>query len=172
MNLKDILQSFSHIAPNLGKVLDLIPGDQIPGTLLSLLGEAFGGTDEASISQAIQADPASAIKLRQIDSDERLATLANKLQENQAAYAAQQETQSFFLALFNRLMTGFGPVKYFLLAFVGWYLLLFSFAFMASIFTNVIITADERWMLAKLTAPFSAIFSLLTVIIPLLFRNK
>lgn len=161
MNLKSVLANVSHVAPTLAKVISLIPGGQIPGALLGLLGEAFGGTDETTIANNIQTDPNVVIKLKQIDSDERLATLANQLQSDQGAYAAQQATQAWvktFEYFIGGCLIGTGGF--------------FMFVVIATIVTNVQISPDEKWLLTTIAAPSATLFSgLISAFIQLMKRK-
>ena len=161
MNLTEILQGFSHVAPKLAGMVSLIPGGQIPGALLGLLGSFFGGTDEDTVAKAIAADPEAAVKLRQIDSDERLGVIDRDLQARKMAYDALQQSRDWIKEL-----------KWFVAIYCGWSMALFTVAFLASIFTTVVISQEEQWLLAKLSIPVVGIMTLATRLIAVKWKSS
>lgn len=167
MNLKSLLQGFRSVAPTLSKVLAFIPGAQIPAAVLGILGETFlpdsanSSVSEEEIAQAIQKDPTAALKLRQIDSDERLATLANQLEQNKAAYAAQSSTQSWATTMewfFGGVLIAAFALVFFIVATV--------------MLTDVVITQDEKLLLTTVVGPLISISGGLIGAFVQLFRNK
>lgn len=160
MTLQNIGQQIVKYAPTLGKALMFIPGGQIPGAVLSLLGTAFGGTTPEEISTNIQRDPEAEFKLKQLDLQhaENIMSMQNQAAQQQFEadkIAADQELQSQ-----KNRMDWVVTMKWFIYALVGWGALMLTLTIVASIYGNVVITAEEKWLIGKVSAIFIPLLAL------------
>lgn len=158
MNLSTIGQQIVKYAPTLGKALMVIPGGQIPGGIITLLAEAFGGATPAEISTNIAQDPEAEYKLKQLEFQhaENILTLQN--QTTQQEYQAVESARGWVEGL-----------KWFVFGLAAWGLVLLTVALIASIFTNVIITTEEKWLIAKVS---TIVIPVLAALVGLMRNNK
>lgn len=160
MTLQNIGQQIVKYAPTLGKALMFIPGGQIPGAVLSLLGTAFGGTTPEEISTNIQRDPEAEFKLKQLDLQhaENIMSMQNQAAQQQFEadkIAADQELQSQ-----KNRMDWVVTLKWFMFGLMGWVALMVTLIVVASIFEDVVITDREQWLIGEGVALFVAVMSL------------